>query len=157
MSTTAETYAYLRENHRCAQCRKVDAYTLNGHVYCAECTEYRRRYYQKRRKDPERREKILRQANEFMADRRRQGLCPRCRRKSEPPYVYCAACRGKDRRRRRRLHPAWTDDGVSCTRCHKAPRLEGHKLCASCYAHMMEAQKLGAAASRSRKRKGAEA
>ncbi len=99
MSRVSETYAYLRANHRCVQCRKVDAYTLNGRAYCAECTAYRNAYYARRWKArPDVRADNQRRVTEFLQKRRDQGLCPSCGRKSEPPYIYCAACRAKRRR-----------------------------------------------------------
>lgn len=39
----AEQRAFAKAHHRCAQCLRQDAYTLNGRYYCADCAAKNRR------------------------------------------------------------------------------------------------------------------
>lgn len=152
MSYYKEHYATQKSMQRCVQCGKQDAYTLNGHPYCADCSEYRREYYKKRSKKPE----VMAHAKEYQNARRKEfkdkGLCPICGRKSTPPYVCCKKCRAKYRAKAREAKKAYVFDDTVCKRCHNHPRLEGKKLCAECYEKMMLVQKAGAAARRERRK-----
>lgn len=148
-----DLYNTRRMLHRCVQCGKQDAFTLNGRVYCADCTEWRRMYYLKR---AEARPEVLENARAHMATRRvalqEKGICPTCgKRKVTPPYATCDQCRAKARERDRAKRGWYIRDDTLCAKCHKRLRLEGKKMCAECCESFKRVQAMGAAARRGRR------
>lgn len=147
-------YAARKSMQQCVQCGKQDAFTLNGHTYCADCTEWRREYYQK--KKPE----VLKRTHEYKAARtrtlREKGICTTCgKRKVTPPYATCDRCRAKSRGKDRAKREWYMNDTTLCSKCHKRPHLEGKKMCAECAESFKRVQELGAAARHRRRRNGA--
>lgn len=130
----------LRERHLCTRCKQMDAYTMTGRAFCAECAE------KEREKSRERRESSKRQQYQSEYDKgrsekcRSEGICTRCRKRPVVPgFTKCAWCRAKiaNKARKKRI-----DDGVNyprgangyCWQCNKQLAMEGKKLCAECYA-----------------------
>lgn len=148
-------YEYLKATHRCVRCRKRDAYTLNGRIYCAECAELQRLYQKKRRENPEIREKLINYSRQYAQARREAGLCTSCGRKTVPPYVTCPVCRMKRRRERKEKNPvcdiSYLDESL-CRVCRKEPRLEGKGVCEKCYARILKAQRAACEAKAKRRR-----
>lgn len=124
-------YDYLKMQHRCVRCKTRDAYTLNGHPFCYECTQHNTE------KSREYREKNREKVKEYMSERRdrlrEQGLCYQCGKRSvEEGHARCAICRHKDNKnhqRKRNFYPA----PELCSRCHKKPCFGEFKVCEDCY------------------------
>lgn len=120
----------------CGNCGKEDAYTMNGHAYCFECTEKKRMYYHNNKSHystvaKERRERL-----------KSEGICVMCgKNKAIPEHTLCEKCRNiqlrRDRIRRMRAHKKITyTDAVYmglCTQCKKEPSIKGKRLCQKCY------------------------
>lgn len=140
-----ELYNTRRALHRCVQCGKQDAFTLNGRAYCADCTEWRRLYYLERaRKKPE----VLEKARAYGLSRtqrlREAGLCTHCgKRNVTPPYATCDRCRAKARAAYRAKREPYMNDETLCRKCHKRPRLEGKNMCAECTESFKRVQAIG--------------
>lgn len=137
----------LKRNHFCRDCLRQDAYTFAGRVYCAECTEKRKRQRhantteEARAKDAEK-HKALRDI------RREAHLCVRCGKQLEQSdsHVYCATCRMRariaTRKHRDKLSVNYPrgENGI-CWQCNKNKALSGKRLCEQCYRHMLEIRK----------------
>ncbi len=141
-----DNYAWMKKHHYCYRCKKVDAYTLAGHAYCADCSTGREKKDQERRRANAKRRRERRKA---------EGVCSICGRPlpgTAYPYLTCERCRGKDRERRRRKREA--DGAVSramykelglCVNCGR-PRIKGRTgydgkeimLCERCYANALK-------------------
>lgn len=136
-----QTRQYLKHQHKCRECRGIDAYTMNGRTHCAECAEkIAERARKAREKDPK---KYAEMQKGIRDKRREEGKCTRCGR--ELPYQYsfktCPLCRIYGRNRLRNIR-ADTDKNVRgyngiCYQCNKEPAIEGKKLCRSCYSMKM--------------------
>lgn len=135
----------LRESHLCVDCKKQDAYTLNGHARCFECSFKNSKQACKVAKVNQEKRKIDAKARR---DRwRESGKCTRCGR-VKPPYdlhMTCAACRAKmNARRKDRMteqegyYPRGTP-GLCYFCLH--PVMEGKKVCQRCYDARMPGMK----------------
>lgn len=152
MGVIKANYRYLRSVHRCVQCGTVDAYTLNGRAYCADCAEWRRNYYNNRRKRPDVREKANQQLRDRTEKWRSQGLCTSCGRKTDPPYKTCSRCRYMARAKYRESHPYPVMENGVCSWCRKRPPIDGKKLCDECYRKSLLNVSKAAETKRGRKR-----
>lgn len=92
MMTKSEYDKRIREiakaEHRCIQCGKQDAYTLNGRSRCSVCSDKgkladRKRYQTHNGPEAQKKVREKRAAN---------GLCVRCGRISPPGRRTCALC-----------------------------------------------------------------
>lgn len=90
MSKWSERAAYLKSVQRCVRCKKQDAYTMNGHPLCYECTEKNRE--NARRYHQENREKRLQILHERYERLKSQGLCVECGKKARSGFVMCHRC-----------------------------------------------------------------
>lgn len=157
-----ERREWRREHHLCENCKTVDAYTLLGRRYCAECTGKRNAYERERRRRKPDEMRLRAEAERAKrAMRRERRLCTKCG-SSLPntgiyPYVMCERCRAADRaRQERRRREAgivpkqeWRELGL-CVRCGN-PRTDGLTawggepilLCADCYADTVRAVRAG--------------
>ncbi len=82
--------------NKCKRCGTVDAYTMVGHAYCAECTEYKREQMRSRRASLSEEEKQI-SAKKQKERRQRYELEGRCNRCGRPlPQGYgkklCLRC-----------------------------------------------------------------
>ena len=124
----------LKKAHLCRDCKKQDAYTLNGRTYCFECAEKMRIKKAEARSDPEKREKMLEQKRAQVQRYREQHKCTKCGRKVKAG-VMCGICRAKSRRAvKRSQNSPERIYGVICWQCNKNTVWGGFKLCAKCYA-----------------------
>ena len=136
----------LKKEQLCVCCRKQDAYTLNKHTLCADCSA---------RIAAGRRERMARNAGlaerknlrskELYRSRKEQGLCPMCgkERPEGEHRVFCPACLARGRRYdKRKFDKLYGSDRLTrqnvsdfgiCSTCFKAPAERG-KLCENCYA-----------------------
>ena len=159
-----ENYRYYKDRHRCVQCHRQDAFTLNGRAYCADridrYKEYRKTY------ESVHAERISDARKKQRADRAAQGLCTRCGRPADPGYKTCSYCRAYARRRksiqaRRNGEPTIQErleraDNGFCWKCGK-PAANGTtrfgaplRLCPVCYDALCRASPLGVQALRDR-------
>lgn len=135
----------LKREQRCVCCRKQDAYTLNNHSLCAECSERITRNERERiAQNAEAAERKNTRSKELYSSRKEQGLCVKCGKKfpEGERHVLCPACRAWYRRYYARAADKrygsgrLTKQNVStlgiCSACFKAPAERG-KLCESCY------------------------
>lgn len=131
--TLAEYRQMLKKAHLCRECKKQDAYTLNGRTYCFECAEKMRTKKAEARSNPEKREKMLEQKRAQLQRYREQHKCTRCGRKVTAG-IMCGICRAIARRevKKSRNAPARVY-GVICWQCNKKPVWYGLKLCEDCY------------------------
>lgn len=138
MAEIQEWRKMLKKHHLCRECKQQDAYTLAGRSLCAECAEKERERASAYRAIPENRKKMHAAAKAKKAMRRMNAKCSTCGRPLENgKYKTCAYCRAKQRkfnvRRLRRAGVQSRTEGI-CWQCNKEPVMDGHKLCASCYA-----------------------
>lgn len=141
---SSEWYWWLKKHHVCTQCKKTDAYTLNGRSRCYECTkantERHKKSYAKNR------EAMQKKAKEKYQQNKENGICVECEKR---PAAYgtrlCAKCRADEinRQRKRRekqgIIPRYLFDGIErCQTCGKTLTdeniVKGKKLCKGCYA-----------------------
>lgn len=132
--------------HLCGNCKEQDAYTLAGHLYCAECSEKQKQYsYDSYHRHYE---EINAKASERRKERAEKHLCTECGKKlpSGDNHRMCAHCRavGRAKHERAQIWQGKVDRDTMrvmgvCTRCG-APRMQGEKafggeimLCESCY------------------------
>lgn len=115
--------------HLCRDCGRQDARTLNGYSYCYECGEKRREYARVWRE--KHRDEVNARRQERRAQRKDDGLCTHCGRKSDG-RVLCARCRAKDAQRFQRSYEHKRVGNV-CFQCCKGEPLPGKKLCRECY------------------------
>ncbi len=134
----------LKRNHFCRECLRKDAYTLAGRVYCAECTEKRKR----QRHFSSTRESLAKDCviHKTLRDKRRlEHKCPRCGKQLEQSdtHVYCTICRNRSRkasnkyRAKKGANFPRGENGI-CWQCNKNPAIDGKRLCAQCYAKMLK-------------------
>jgi hypothetical protein len=90
MSRWTERAEYFKSVQRCVRCGKQDAYTMNGHQRCYECSEKCKEYAQKHHK--QNREKHLEVMHERYERLKAQGLCVECGKKAIPGFVRCQRC-----------------------------------------------------------------
>lgn len=137
MANLKQTREYLKHQCKCKYCRKIDAYTLNGHTLCADCLEKEAKSARKRRsRNPYK----YRDAQKKIRDERRgEGKCTRCGIVLPDLYsfVTCPTCRMETRNRLRNIR-ADTDKNIRgqngiCYQCNKNVAIEGKKLCEDCY------------------------
>lgn len=90
MSSSTENYRYYKALHRCVNCHKQDAYTLNGRSYCFECAERFRAYNQKYRDNGGESDRQKRRKEE-RAKSRADHVCVRCGKPlpKGSPYAMC--------------------------------------------------------------------
>lgn len=132
---------WLKAGGRCVVCGAVDAFTMNGRAVCGACAETarerNRRYYWK---DPEQQREA---ARERRRERREAGVCGSCGGPlpEGDTHVTCPVCRARTAERNRRSRARRAEERRAetwnpvndCSTCHKAPCIEGRKLCQACY------------------------
>lgn len=141
MGDSKQTREYLKHAKRCIKCWKMDAYTLNGHTLCADCTE---KDNERKRKERSRNPYKYRDEQKKIRDKRREeGKCIRCGLKLQSGYSFmtCPTCRILTRNRLRNIR-ADTDKNIRgqngiCYQCNKKPVMDGKKLCEDCYSMKM--------------------
>lgn len=148
----AEWNRRLKEAHMCRDCRKQDAYTFSGHVYCYECNQKRNEKAKRYRE--QNRESINRKRKQRYDARKAEYRCVFCGR--EFGFLdngsLCAWCKAKKTRHHERDKVSRRIGGV-CFQCCENPPMDGKKLCAACYEkNMGKLKKMWDG----RKRKGAE-
>lgn len=139
--TQKEYRKLLKQNHICRNCKKQDAYTLNGRTYCAECAEKNAEQKRNaRKKDGGEKDRIA--CRKHQEKNRKEHKCVYCGRKLQEDYNYktCVYCRAKNRkyleqRRREAGMISWDMRCSSdiCFQCGKNPPIEGKRLCKECY------------------------
>lgn len=137
MGDLKQTRQYLKHQHKCVNCWKMDAYTLNGHTLCADCMEKEAKQKRKARaKNPY---KFRDEQKKILEKRRTEGKCTRCGRELPCQYSFktCPTCRTYGRNRLRNIR-ADTDKNIRgyngiCWICNKNPAIEGKKICEDCY------------------------
>lgn len=134
-----ELYHWLKERHLCTKCKRMDAYTMIGRAYCAECAktgaEYKRTKYQTNEEFRERRKL---ESRERRQTRKSAGICICCgARRASPGHTRCASCLALSRVET----PAYLPPGI-CARCRRKPIFDGKKLCAGCYEVAMQSLKI---------------
>lgn len=124
--------------HKCTICGRTDAYTLNGRAACAECAQNER--VRSREKHLKYKERINRKRRELYAQRRADGICTRCgKRTAGNGNLMCDICAAAHKKRQKKdAHRKGTmsreearDLGI-CIRCMKAEARPGYSLCADC-------------------------
>ena len=145
MMTKSEYYKRLREiakaEHRCIQCGKQDAYTLNGRSRCSVCAD-KGKIADRKRADTHWSYEAQKEVREKRAAK---GLCVRCGRIAPPGRRTCQLCTFNTNRNLRNAKIAagmnWPrgSNGI-CWTCNKEPVLSGKKLCRSCYENTLAAQ-----------------
>ena len=132
----------LKKAHMCLDCKKQDAYTFAGHVYCYECNAERNKKAREARAAG--RGQIENERKKQWRDRMRQEhKCIICGA-TIPEFdarTRCAKCRAKTaaatRKYYRKTHePILTWN--ACRFCGGKPLVEGKKLCRECYAKRLE-------------------
>lgn len=146
---------------KCLRCGKEDAYTMNKHTYCADCTAW----HCERGKEwaKANRQAINERKKARTAERKQNGECVVCGEKliNNGGYVVCQKCRQKSKAYKRKAYEA--EGHISraqaeymglCKRCCHEPAMDGKKLCERCYNSLMKAT---AAAAELRKKRHDEA
>lgn len=131
---------------KCLRCGKEDAYTMNKHTYCADCTAW---YCERGTKWAKaNRQAINERTRARAAERKQNGECIVCGVKLADNSVYamCEKCRQKHKAYRRKAYEA--EGHISrtqaeymglCKRCCREPAMDGKKLCERCYSDFMKA------------------
>lgn len=139
-------YRLYKRLHLCVQCHEMDAFTIGGRAYCADCTEknktYRQRWYEKHKADDN--ERRRKQRDQWRA----LGLCTHCGKPLPEGHRYrtCDRCRLNARLSKRKETEARTGwptgmrwERPDCPRCGR-PSKEGHnaagvpyRLCDRCW------------------------
>lgn len=134
-------YDMRKKNHLCVICGEKDAYTMVGRACCAECVaKYAERYKENYRKNSDRYLENAKKRHKRLMD---AGMCVRCGKvPADNGYTTCGICRKKhntaqNARNAKKREAMYGDidipENERCTRCHKRPRHEDHKLCRECY------------------------
>lgn len=94
MSYWTDRVAYFMAREKCVRCGQQDAYTMNGHKMCYECTMKTRDYQNKRNQTR------LAEINEKQKQRyqrlKKEGLCVICgQREAVLNGLYCPKCFAK--------------------------------------------------------------
>ena len=127
----------LKAHNMCIDCKKVDAYTLNGRARCFDCAEkYARKCRERRSEDRD----AANQAHRALRDRWREtGRCVNCghEKPSYDHHMVCMPCRVKMynlKKRQREARDDWFPRGTPgrCWFCLQ-PVMEGKKVCKKCY------------------------
>ena len=136
-----ELREYCKERHICYQCKQKDAYTMNGHLLCADCTEKQNARCRKWMENPENKKKQNARVKEIKDKRRAEHKCIRCGKQIDENdnHKYCGICRFKERQRyyRKSERPARVY-GVVCWMCNKKPVADGRKVCEECYEKLVK-------------------
>lgn len=133
----------MKREHRCIQCGKQDAYTLNGRSRCSVCAE-KGRIADKKRYTTHCSPEATKAVRE---NRGAQGLCVRCGRIAPPGRRVCQLCVSRtnknlrDRKIAEGMNYPRGSNGIYWT-CNKEPVMEGKKICQSCYEKTMIAQRM---------------
>lgn len=91
MSRWTERAEYFKSVQRCVRCGKQDAYTMNGHQRCYECSEKCKEYSKK--SNQKLREKHNRAMHERYQRLKAEGMCVECGTKeARPGFVLCQRC-----------------------------------------------------------------
>lgn len=145
--TKSEYYKRIREiakaEHRCIQCGKQDAYTLNGRARCSVCADKgkvadRKRYQTHNGSEAQKK---------VRENRASKGLCVRCGRIAPPGRRTCALCIShtnqnlRDKKIAEGMNWPRGSNGI-CWTCNKEPVMEGKKICQSCYEKTMKSQQM---------------
>lgn len=136
---------------KCLRCGKEDAYTMNKHTYCADCTAW---YCERGTKWAKaNRQAINERKKARTAERKQNGECVVCGEKliNNGGYVVCQKCRQKSKAYKRKAYEA--EGHISraqaeymglCKRCCREPAMDGKKLCERCYSNIMKANAIAA-------------
>lgn len=113
-----ERRQWFKDHHRCTECGKQDAYTLNGRARCYECNEKHNKSNAENMTE-ERKSHI----KQYREQKRADGFCIRCgKRKATSNKVHCSVCLAQNR--------------IRCEKQREAdiPRSErhGYDLCYRC-------------------------
>ena len=141
MTRHQENYWFWRNRQRCCQCHREDAYTLAGHVYCADCTKSR--VAAKRAKYAANSEHYKQQNRAYAESRMEAGLCRFCREPAEPGKTMCKYHLLQARNRQRHSYAAAHPEGYKrdqpeiCLRC-TSPAMEGRRYCPEHYKKQVE-------------------
>ena len=138
----------LKRNHFCRECLRQDAFTFAGRVYCAECTEKRKK--QRREKSTAYTRQKDNELHKAIRDKRREEhKCTRCGKLLEPSdsHAVCKSCRGKylraelryKEKQRKLLDKNYPrgENGI-CWQCNKEEAMAGSRLCRNCYIKAVE-------------------
>lgn len=132
----------LKALHLCTNCKKQDAYTLNGRWVCAECAEKRAGYERNKRIGTDYGHRIWEKVKVQQWERREQGVCFRCGRKLDNKrYKTCWRCRARDHKQKVKSYAPKTPlelrgkDG-RCWTCNEKPVEPGFKTCPECHAKL---------------------
>lgn len=139
--TQQEYRQKLKKYHICRECKKQDAYTLNGRTYCADCAEkIAERKRKERAKDGGLKNKIA--CKKWKEKNESEHRCKKCGRALADSYTYktCEYCRAKQRERLRKRR---IENGILpwdmrcnsdvCFQCGKKTPISGKRLCKECY------------------------
>lgn len=126
-------YEMRKKFHYCVTCGKQDAYTLGGRARCYECNKKQNEYI---KAHPEYSQKRKEKDKAKYLERKQQGLCVVCGKKAEKGRVRCAKHLYANRfaQKPKELNRIFASNYGICMTCLKAPSIQGHKLCESCYA-----------------------
>ena len=125
---------WLKEHHFCRDCQKQDAYTLAGRTYFFDCAEKGRIKKENARKDPIKKEKMLKQKRDQITRYINENRCVRCGMQLNNGKRMCSVCYELQRRAsRKRKGNTPRMRGIICWQCNKQPCMEGYGLCKDCY------------------------
>ena len=131
---------------KCLRCGKEDAYTINKHTYCADCTAW---YCERGTKWAKANRQAINARNRARhAERKQNGECVLCGTKliNNGSYAVCQKCRQKSKVYKRKAYKA--EGHISraqaeymglCKRCCREPMMDGKKVCEKCYNDLVRA------------------
>lgn len=146
-------YEYLKNHQRCVACGKQDAFTLNGYIRCADCSDKHKEknkiYNKQNREEISIKKKELYQLNKQY--RIENHLCVTCGKELEigSQYKTCERCRYINRKRKENerinngTYPNERGEYGICYKCNKEKALEGKRLCQDCYNQAIKALEIG--------------
>ena len=125
----------LKDNHLCRECKAQDAYTLNGHSRCFECSQKENERARKTRaNNPEHEKKLARARRETALEK---GLCTNCRKRTpKAGHKQCSVCinaANKKRNIERQMRIAQARYLHLCSICKEEPVYKDKRVCKACY------------------------
>lgn len=97
MSRWTDRVETMKTLKRCVRCGKQDAYTMNSHQLCYECTEKSRKYQRQRNKIKS--EELNQKARNRYYELKKQGVCVVCGKKqAQSDKVMCESCIARNKR-----------------------------------------------------------
>lgn len=144
--TSRERREWYLSHGICPACGQNDV--QRGYKLCLECRMKKKEYDAVHPATPEQLAAQRTRDHARRAERKAQGLCPRCgKHKPESGYAKCVYCRAKDAAQHRRKHAAQEGavtteqrgSGWYCWQClAELPEWRENKLCDSCLAVLRE-------------------